>query len=249
MLSQSKLLFLDGIVLQDGRVFFAAPSNIYLQLQDAPLPQPGNAEVYDPVSETFAPAGAYAHGNLGGWETATLLLDGRVLLTGYEQIAGTIVDASELFDPPTNTFKKTGSMQGWYDTSGWGTLLTDGTVLFVQWYFDAGADAVELYDPATETFTMIGRIDDFHEYSQAVRLADGRVLITGGQMPGGNGSNETLLYLPGSRRVVPGPPMICGRHEHSTTLLLDGTVLIAGGYSAWPARTASADLFRPSAAP
>src|SRR4029079_3481914 len=110
----------------------------------------------------------------------------------------------------------------------------DGTVLFVQWCFEVCSDAVELYDPSTETFTVVGSIYGDLPYSRAVRLADGRVLITGGQLPGGKGTNETLLYVPVSHTLVPGPPMICGRHEHSATLLPDGTVLIAGGHSAWP---------------
>jgi hypothetical protein len=245
-LPQGKLLFLDGVVLQDGRVFFAAPVNIVIQLTDGPFAPPSNAEIYDPASGTFTLLGPYAHTNVGGWTTATLLLDGRVLLTGYETIGDSFSGVTELFDPRSNTFKKTGAMQGWVDTAGWGTLLTDGTVLFVQWNFLIGSDAVEIYDPATETFSMIGRIYPNHEYSQAVRLADGRVLVTGGQMAGGDGSNETLLYLSGSRTFGQGPPMTCGRHEHSATLLLDGTVLIAGGYSSWPSRTATAEIFNPA---
>ena len=241
MLPEGKLLFLDGIVLQDGRVFFATPVSIYLQLQDGPFSPPNYAEIYDPTSGTFARLNDHAQAPIY-WDTATLLLDGRVLLTGT---TADLSNVTELFDPRTNTFKNTGAMQGWYDTSGWGTLLADGTVLFVEWCFEVCNDAVELYDPSSETFTVVGSINGDLPLSRSVRLANGRVLITGGQWPGGNGTNETLLYIPASRTLVQGPPMTCGRHEHSATLLPDGTVLIAGGYSAWPGRTRTAEIFHP----
>jgi hypothetical protein len=136
-------------------------------------------------------------------------------------------------------------MKDFSDTPGWGTLLADGTVLFVQWNFDSPSEGVELYDPGSGTFSLIGRLSRFSEYSRAVRLQDGRVLITGGQGPGGNGSSEAELYLPASRRFVAITKMAVGRHLHAAALLRDGTVLIAGGYSTWPAPTASAEIYRP----
>ena len=41
--------------------------------------------------------------------------------------------------------------------------------------------------------------------------------------------------------------MIKSRHEHTATLLSDGTVLIAGGLNLWPEGTASAELYLASA--
>jgi hypothetical protein len=37
-----------------------------------------------------------------------------------------------------------------------------------------------------------------------------------------------------------------GRHNHTSTLLPDGSVLIAGGYSAWPVLTQTAEIFHPT---
>jgi hypothetical protein len=231
LLPQGQLQFLDGTVLQDGRVFFAGRNS---------------AEIYDPTAGTFMPTGTYAHTEASTWTTRTLLLDGRVLLTGSVGTPQRFFGATELFDPKTGTFKKTGAMHGYSDTPGLGILLADGTVLIVQWNFDIAGDVAELYDPATETFNTIGCLYYNHEYSAGVRLRDGTVLITGGQMPGGNGSAETVLYLPSSRSFAGGPWMNVGRHSHSATLLRDGTVLIAGGYSGWPIPTRTAEIFRPA---
>ncbi len=43
--------------------------------------------------------------------------------------------------------------------------------------------------------------------------------------------------------------MTTGRHSHTATLLRDGTVLIAGGYSTWPVPTSSAELYTPPVVP
>lgn len=228
LLPPGNLRFLDGTPLQDGRVFFAGSKS---------------AELYDPATGTFMPTGNYAHAEPFAWTTRTLLLDGRVLLTG---IVGTppFSGATELFDPKTGTFKITGDMHGWSDTPGLGILLADGSVLFVQWNFDFSGDVAEIYDPTTEHFTTVGCLYAHHEYSAGVRLHDGTILISGGQLPGGDGSTETLLYLPAVRKFVEGPAMNVGRHSHSATLLLDGTILITGGYGTWPTPTRTAEVFR-----
>lgn len=226
----------NPIELRDGRTFFAeAPS----------------AETYDPVSGTFTPTGAYAHAAVvGGWTTRTLLLDGRVLLTGNENASGACcVGATELFDPQSGTFSLTGAMRAFSDTPGWGTALTDGTVLIVQWSFDIPSHDVNVYDPTTGAFSLLGNASPNHEYSRAVRLQDGTVLVTGGQVPGGNGTAETQLYLPALRTFAAATPMITGRHQHTATLLPDGTVLITGGYTIWPTPTASAEIYRPQTTP
>jgi hypothetical protein len=94
MLPGAKLLFLDGILLQDGRVFFATE---FSQTSSY-------AEIYDPMSGGFSQLGYDPQTTLSfHWNTATLLLDGRVLLTGAEGTAGQLTQsASKLFDPRTN---------------------------------------------------------------------------------------------------------------------------------------------------
>ena len=228
VLTNGKLQFFDGTVLQDGRVLFVGSKS---------------AEIYDPVAGTFMPTGPYAHTDATlFWNTRTLLLDGRVLLTGRVGWPPTSFGATELFDPASGTFKKTGTMTAWSDTPGLGILSPDGTVLIVQWGFDAPGGIAEFYDPTTESFKAIGCLYEEHEYSAAVRLRDGRILITGGQWSGGS-SADVVIYVPSTHSFVAGPPMNVGRSSHSATLLLDGTVLVAGGYSG-PNQTRSAEIIR-----
>ena len=221
----------DGAaLLQDGRVFVAGDSN---------------AAIYDPASGTFAQAGAYVDAAPVLWSTVNSLVDGRVLLTGCA--AQCTVGATELFDPKSGTFSATGPMTGYtWNNENTATVLTDGRVLFVGNAENDGtlADA-EVYDPAAGTFTSIGKATAPHEFAAAVRLADGTVLITGGQLVGGNGSAASDLYLPATGTFA-SAAMTTGRHSHTATLLTDGTVLIVGGYSTWPTPTASAEIYDPS---
>src|SRR6202140_4950839 len=75
--------------------------------------------------------------------TATLLIDGRVLITGGT--GGQGISSAELYDPSTRSFVPTGSMT----VGRWGhtaTLLRDGKVLIAG---GSGSPSAELYDPET----------------------------------------------------------------------------------------------------
>src|SRR5262249_49749046 len=178
LLPDGNVIIPGGIVLQDGRTLIVSSPT---------------AEVYDPASGTCTLTGAYAD-PIPSWATATLLLDGRVLLTGCA--ARCSIGATELFDPQTGTFGLTGPKNGLFDDVAiTATLLTDGTILFVESYFDRPLNYVEVYDPAAGTFTHIADLIGAHGYSAAVRLRDGTVLITGGQLAGGNSRSDTVRYL------------------------------------------------------
>ena len=126
------------------------------------------------------------------------------------------------------------------------TLLMNGRVLLVGNVENDGLPAdAEVYDPVTGTFMFIGNTIAPHEFAAAVRLADGTVLITGGQLPGGSGSAGSDLYLPATGTFASAGGMTMGRHSHTATLLRDGRVLIAGGFTTWPTPTSSAEIYKP----
>ncbi len=77
--------------------------------------------------------------------------------------------------------------------------------------------------PAVSTTMLVER-----RGHTATRLADGRVLIAGGENSTGT-LNETELYDPSSGSFSAAANMATARADHSATLLADGRVLIAGG--------------------
>jgi hypothetical protein len=114
--------------------------------------------------------------------TATLLLNGNVLITGGTY--GTRQTASaELFDPDTGKFTPTGNMTT-PRSSQTATLLPDGRVLITGgYYFPFGSVATaELYDPVTGTFTATGNMGMARFRHAATLLNNGKVLITTGAM-------------------------------------------------------------------
>lgn len=215
-------------LLPDGRVFIAQDGNA--------------AEIYDPASGTFALTAAYAGASSILVDTATAMPSGNILVVGCAAACSN--GATGLFDPQTKTFSVTGPRRAW-DTVSTATLLMNGTVLFVEGNDSALPDDAEVYDPATGIFTHIGFTSEVHEFSAAARLPDGRVLIAGGQLAGGNGNPGAELYVPATSMFASAGNMITGRHEHTATLLPDGTVLLAGGYSVWPNSTSNAEIYKP----
>ena len=90
---------------------------------------------------------------------------------------------------------------------------------------------VQVYDPAAETWTFIEPLEGYSVLSSVVKLADGRVLLSGAGA-GGEGEEEhnaASLFDPAddSWNLLPGEPAL--RVAPNLVLLADGRVLAVGG--------------------
>ena len=79
-------------------------------------------------------------------------------------------------------------------------------------------------------------------------LPDGRIMVTGGDTVG-EGSSPTAeveIYDPDSDQWIIGNPMAVARFDHLATVLLDGRVLVTGGFSDLEGSPQTAEIFDPS---
>jgi hypothetical protein len=92
-----------------------------------------------------------------GQHTATLLLDGRVLVAGGGTANGISLNSTELYDPNTGEWSPTGNLHGGRQNHT-ATLLSDGRVLvaggFTYDFPQSVLKSAELYDPATGAWSQ-----------------------------------------------------------------------------------------------
>jgi hypothetical protein len=80
-----------------------------------------------------------------------------------------------------------------------------------------------------------------------IRLADGRVLVAGGEGTSGPESPLTTaeVYDPATGLWTSTHSLNEAREDHSASLLPDGTVMVAGGYAGNYSVLASAEIYDP----
>jgi WD40 repeat protein len=193
----------------------------------------------------FGPTGAMAVARNG--QTATLLLDGRVLIAG-----GSGNNTAELFSPQTGTFSPTGPINVVRVHGHTATLLQDGRVLITGGTDDSLAAnplaSAELYDPKTGRFVPTGSMAYARSGHTATLLPDGRVLIVGDYGTSFGTAIAAELFDPTTGQFVQTGSPVHVRNGHTATLLQDGRVLIVGGTGtgAYNDTTpASAELYDP----
>lgn len=178
--------------------------------------------------------------------TATLLPDGRVLITGGMRRNQDFYRSAELFDPATGKFSATGEMQI-ARVGHAAVLLRSGKVLIAGGWIGHGVtDEAELYDPATGKFTVIGHMLTGRGRPEATLLRDGNVLITGGggdNDGGGSSITNAEIFDVSTSKFSETGAMRYARIAHTATLLADGRVLIAGGRGSEV--NASAEIYDP----
>jgi hypothetical protein len=223
--------------LKDSRVLVTGG----IQLVGSGFGASPNTEIYDPALNRFVAANRM---NDGRWmHTATLLTDGRVLITGGRNNNCTAncqmysLNSAEIFDPATGSYTPTGFMHySRYNHTA--TLLSDGRVLILGGEstedLGTGNDQVgvaEVYDPSTGQFTTWTSLIVPRSSHQATLLNNGLLWVTGGFKVSGFPTERTEFFNPQTGESVEGPLLTDNHVRHTSTRFSNGEVLIFAGWN------------------
>jgi len=217
-------------LLQSGKVLVAG-GNINVSPYDL-----SSAALYNPLTGAWTATGSMVVGR--DLHTATLLPSGQVLVAGG--FGGS--NSAELYDPATEKWQLTGTMPNvlWSHTA---TLLPNGKVLvaggttnYPPFGFNVTnvLSSADIYDPSTEMWCQTSPMTSPRIYHTATVLPNGKLLVTGGSsnysaFPAAFSSSE--IYEPSTGRWLTNGFMNTAHTHQTATLLVNGQVLIAGGYS------------------
>ncbi|HYH95367.1 kelch repeat-containing protein [Hyalangium sp.] len=221
-------LLRDGTVLVVGGYMLVAggysPSGVH-----------ASSEVYDPGTRTWSSAGSLQETRSG--HTATLLPDGRVLVTGGSSSGS----CCEVYDPATRTWSSAGSLQ----EARFGrtaTLLPNGRVLVV------GGAVGKVYDPATDSWSFTRPpLNSYGGGYTATLLPNGKVLFVGAateRVP--YLLKDSELYDPATDTWSAAGQLNDYRSQHTATLLPNGKVLVVGGQGPFGYVNQSTEVYDPS---
>jgi hypothetical protein len=181
---------------------------------------------------------------------ATLLPDGRVLVSGgYDASSGGIA-AAEIYNPATGVWSVVGSnIIARLEHAA--SLLQDGRVLVVggisNYSSCSSNNTAETFEPSTNAWSLTNLPIVVGSGAAAVKLLDGRVLVSGGGDRCGTAFSTAAIFDPVSNTWTATSAMHVAREFHSAILLGDGRVLVAGGVGSSPFNhLASAEIFDPS---
>lgn len=251
--------------LEDGRVLVSggyAPvsrdiPNVFDRATDLSI---ALSELYDPSSGRWSDSGSMVSSRF--LHTATALPDGRVLAAGGAndppgQLNPAVpVSSTEVWDP-AGTDPLTGSEGAWAQGPPMSVArvghtatrldgaaceaavepISCGDILVV------GGDTVgtaELYDHESGGWRSVaGPPGGVRTRHTATLMADGRVLVVGGEVPSPGADSypatgSAAIYDPSSGAWTQAGKMFLPRTRHTATLLLDGSVLLAGGNKEGP---------------
>ena len=201
--------------------------------------------------DTWTTAGSLLTPRTG--HTATLLLDGRVLVVGGFldfSITRTVAAVAELYDPATDIWTATGKLH----TARSGhteTLLRDGRVLVVGGFLsrDVVTASVELYDPTSGSWCEPRFLFTARGSHSATLLNDGRVLVAGGrrssQSPTATAEIFTAARVCNDAGWTFAANLNAARERLSATLLQDGRVLVISFQEIDGLTLASSELYDP----
>jgi hypothetical protein len=236
-------------LLQNGTVLIAGGSSTSSGIRK-------NALLFNPATNTFSTLASQLFTSRT-FATATLLANGKVLIAGGLDGPGDnspVTQTTDIFDPTTDTFTQGPNLSSAREHAA-AVALSNGTVLIAGGDSGSSGDALNTSDIYTPATSGIGSMSPGptmnHPRTQlmATTLYTGDALFAGGDSDGTPDSTAEIYSLNNNTFSTNLISMTDGGREHGTaTLLPNGDVLVAGGFTTAPGAvslspTGTAELF------
>ena len=233
----------SAVLLEDGRVLivggYSKPKNVPVDLLQEPM-----AEIYDPATRVFTPAGTLAQPRYQAFAVTTP--DGGAVVLG-----GRCTSRSEGFDASTRSFRDIGFSNFFQEIGSSPVFVGPGQIVMAGGGYCSGrgdfsvAD-ISVSDDYGKTFVNIGHLNDSRMWHTTTTLGRDKLLVAGGFARDFNPSFRSGTL--DSAEIVDAATGLSRRvgslHEaragHSAAPLATGEVLIAGG------GVATTEIFDPS---
>ncbi|CAF1236243.1 unnamed protein product [Adineta steineri] len=162
------------------------------------------------------------------YHTASVLSNGKVLVTGGAENTTSFLNSAELYDPSTGTWTTTGNMTiaPYLHTA---SVLPNGNILVAGGSSYNTLNSAELYDPITGIWTTTSNMTSARYRHTASVLPNGNILVAGGSSY--NTLNSAELYDPSTGTWTTTGNMTDARYRHTASVLSNGKVLVTGGLS------------------
>ncbi|HSH02994.1 MAG TPA: kelch repeat-containing protein [Anaerolineae bacterium] len=201
-------------------------------------------EIYHPFTGTWSNGASFT--TLRANFDIVLLADGRVLLVGGYANSDES-DLYQIYDPETNTWGPEGTINDQRNSLS-ATLLATGQVLLA-----GGEDAFPTTNVKTESFNPTTTVSNYTtgdmpnirvSHTDYV-LPNGQVLLVGGFS--GGATMTTSAYDPATQLWSSSGSMVGNRSNNQGVSLLDGRILVTGGYDLSTFNTiGTSEIYEPS---
>lgn len=218
-------------LLKDGRVLIVG--GLIFKGKQGGIKDAIKSEIYDPYTGEFTLTGKLNYARED--HTATLLQDGRVLITGgYE------LKSAEIYNPKTRKFIPAGNMNV-VRRHHFSFLLPNGNVLIIGGINDSWSKSlgwaqkrgrydftnIEEYNPKTQKFKIVAKLIKNRVAPECTLLKNGKILVTGGDHIRSDYLGAEI-YDPVTRKSILTNSFNDYRRDDQKILLKDGRLLFLG---------------------